>query len=188
MVKENKEILLSLDIDWVKSPRDAKQLLKVLLPILKKTKFKRTVFGQSHRDIAKLIDPIVNPIYCVNVDHHHDIQYHQTCPLECGFLSCNWLGHYMVNNKISGATWIANHDSIFNKYQLEVPYAKRNWSDRKSAVLNDDILDVKLDIEEISNFNYDYFFMCRSLHDSENNPAALMTFDTIEVIYKFLND
>ena len=31
--------LLSIYIDWVGSPRDAKELLEVLVPILKKKKF-----------------------------------------------------------------------------------------------------------------------------------------------------
>ena len=35
--------LLSIDIDWVGSPRDAKDLLENLVPIIKKNKFKKIV-------------------------------------------------------------------------------------------------------------------------------------------------
>ena len=46
--------LLSIDIDWVGSPRDAKDLLENLVPIIKKNKFKKIVVAQSHREINKI--------------------------------------------------------------------------------------------------------------------------------------
>lgn len=174
------ETLLSIDIDWVMSPRDSKDLLEVLIPIFKKTKFKKIVIGQSHREISKIVDTLVSPVYCVNVDHHHDIQYIPSEPLEAGFLSGNWLGHYMKSGRIKGCTWIANYDSAFNRYQ--------DW--RKDFVLlNNDILDTRLDINAVSDFEYDYFFMCRSFHNHfEGNWTALQTFDSIEVILKNLQN
>ena len=166
--------LLSIDIDWVGSPRDAKDLLENLVPIIKKNKFKKIVVAQSHKEINKIVDELNEPVYCVNVDHHHDIQYIPSEPLEAGFLSGNWLGHYMRSGKITGSTWIANYNSVFNRYQ--------DW--RKDFVLlNNDILDIKLDIKEISKFDYDYFFMFRSVHDPEDrNWTALQTYDAIEII------
>ena len=80
----------------------------------------------------------------------------------------------MKSGKITGCTWIANYNSVFNRYQ--------DW--RKDFVLlNNDILDIKLDIKEISKFDYDYFFMCRSFHNhEEGNWTALQTYDDIEII------
>ena len=172
--------LLSIDIDWVGSPRDAKELLEVLVPIFKKNKFKKIVLAQSHREINKIVDTLAEPVYCVNVDHHHDIQYIPSEPLEAGFLSGNWLGHYMKSGRITGCTWIANYNSAFNRYQ--------DW--RKDFVLlNNDVIDIKLDIKEIAKFDYDYFFMCRSFHNhEERNWTALQTFDAIEVILKNLQN
>ena len=60
--------LLSIDIDWVGPPRDAKELLEVLVPIFKKNKFKKIVLAQSHREINKIVDTLAEPVYCVNVD------------------------------------------------------------------------------------------------------------------------
>ena len=67
--------------------------------------------------IPCIIDGIKEPVYVVNIDHHHDIQYHDTDPLYRGFLSGNWLGHYLINKKVSGATWIANYNSLSNAFQ-----------------------------------------------------------------------
>ena len=44
--------LLSIDIEWVGPPRDAKELLEVLVPIFKKNKFKKIVLAQSHKEIS----------------------------------------------------------------------------------------------------------------------------------------
>ena len=100
MLKPTKTIL-SIDVDWVSDPRTFKDLLKTVSPIINNTSFDKIVFSQCHKDISHIIDDIKEPVYVVNIDHHHDIQYHDTDPLYRGFLSGNWLGHYLINKKVS---------------------------------------------------------------------------------------
>ena len=172
--KNKREVVLSLDIDWITNARDSKVLFETIFPIIKKTKFKKTVFKPSHGEINNLLDTINDPVYIVNIDHHHDIQYHNSDPLDKGYTSGNWLGYYLMKNKIDGITWVANHHSDFNNYQVG-PLA--------TNPLSDDLMYITFDIKEIEKYNYDYFFMCLSPHHLNGNIAALQAYDTIEVFY-----
>ena len=172
------ETILSIDVDWVSDPRTFKDLLKTVSPIIKNTSFDKIVFSQCHKDIKHIIDDIKEPVYVVNIDHHHDIQYHDTDPLYRGFLSGNWLGHYLINKKVSGATWIANYNSLTNAFQ--------NFKDPNS-ILIDDVIRIVYNLEEVNKHTYKYLFVCQSPHHSINNMSAFCAYEALLVLARLLD-
>ena len=177
MFKPTKTIL-SIDVDWVSDPRTFKNLLEVVCPIIKNTSFEKIVFSQYHKDIHHIVDDIKDPVYIVNIDHHHDIQYKETDPLHRGFLSGNWLGHYLINKKVLGATWIANYHSLTNAFQ--------NFADPNS-ILIDDIIKIVYDLEVVKKHTYDFLFVCQSPHHSINNMSAFCAYEALLVMARLLN-
>ena len=165
--------ILSIDVDWVGDPRTFKNLLKTVSPIIQNSSFEKIVFSQSHKDINHIIDNIKDPVYVVNIDHHHDIQYLETDPLHRGFLSGNWLGHYLIRKKVSGATWIANYNSATNHFQ--------NFKDPNS-ILIDDIIKIAYDLEEVNKHTYQYLFVCQSPHHSINNMSAFCAYEALLIM------
>ena len=164
--------LLSIDIDWVQNPEQCKKLIKIVGPIIKKTNFKEPLFCQTHKEIEKIIGKQKEPIYVVNVDHHHDLQYPNASISRKGLTSGNWLGYYLMEGKISGATWICNHNSLMNEFT--------NWGDAKT--LEDDMISIDPELAAIENFKYDWLFVCLSPHYLNNNPSAWCAFDALRYL------
>ena len=169
--------ILSIDVDWVGDPRTFKDLLKTVSPIIQNTSFEKIVFSQYHKDIRHIIDNIQDPVYVVNIDHHHDIQYVETDPLHRGFLSGNWLGHYLIRKKVLGATWIGNYHSGTNFFQ--------NFKDPNS-ILIDDVIKIVYDLEEVNKHTYQYLFVCQSPHHSINNMSAFCAYEALLVMARLL--
>ena len=154
--------LLSIDIDWVQTPAHFKKLIKIVGPIIKKTNFKEPLFVQTHGEIKNIIEKQTEPIYVVNVDHHHDLQYPNASIAKKGLTSANWLGYYLMEGKVAGATWICNHTSIMDKFY--------GWDSTKT--LEDDMILIDTELEAIEKFKYDWLFVCLSPHYLNDNPSA----------------
>tara|TARA_R100001244_G_scaffold119820_1_gene89385 strand:+ start:696 stop:1214 length:519 start_codon:yes stop_codon:yes gene_type:complete len=164
--------LLSIDIDWVQNPEQCKKLINIVGPIIKKNKFKKPLFCQTHREISKIIEKQTEPIYVINVDHHHDLQYQNSSITRKGLTSGNWLGYYLLEGKIAGATWICNHNSH-----------TQSWDGITGAkTLEDDMILIDPDLAAIEKFKYDFLFVCLSPHYINNNPSAWCAFDALRYL------
>jgi len=162
--------ILSVDIDWVSNWTQSKQLLNILSPKIKNGEFKEIAIRSHHQEIRDVIDPIEDDeIYVVNIDHHHDIAYGEHCALDKPFQSCNWLGKYLIEGKVSSAIWIANPDSEVKPFGIP-----------------EDSINIYYDLELINEFNYDTLFICRSPHYIWQNPSAygcLMALENLVNLY-----
>ena len=138
--------LLSVDIDWVQNPEQCKKLINTVGPIFKKNEFEKPLFCQTHKEISKIIEKQSEPIYVVNIDHHHDLQYQNSSISRVGLASGNWLGYYLMQGKVAGATWICNHNSQMDGFS--------NWSDAKT--LEDDMISIDPELATIEKFKYDF--------------------------------
>jgi len=164
--------LLSIDIDWVQNPEQCKKLINIVGPIFKKNKFEKPLFCQTHKEISQIIEKQTEPIYVVNVDHHHDLQYESDSISRKGLTSGNWLGHYLITGKISGATWICNHNSQMDGFT--------NWGDVETLEM--DMIAIDPELGAIEKFNYDFLFVCLSPHYINNNPSAWCAFDALKYL------
>tara|TARA_R110002020_G_scaffold327389_2_gene543340 strand:- start:862 stop:1386 length:525 start_codon:yes stop_codon:yes gene_type:complete len=164
--------LLSVDIDWVQNPEQCKKLINTVGPIFKKNEFEKPLFCQTHKEISKIIEKQSEPIYVVNIDHHHDLQYQNSSISRVGLASGNWLGYYLMQGKVAGATWICNHNSQMDGFS--------NWSDAKT--LEDDMISIDPELATIEKFKYDFIFVCLSPHYLTNNPSAWCAYEALRYL------
>ena len=103
-------MILSVDIDWIQSSFQYKELFKFLTP--KFVDCEQIIFIETHQQILKYIHKSEK---IVNIDHHHDIGYPDfngkihVPPINEG----NWVGYLTINNKLKEYIWIHNEDSEF---------------------------------------------------------------------------
>jgi len=152
------KVILSIDIDWVENWNQTQELLKKVSPRIKNGEFKNILVSQYHKDMKKLIEDTDEDVFVLNIDHHHDIAYEGSCPLEDVVRSCNWLGYYIKQGKVKGAIWVANRDSNMV-----------NW---EACGVSMEALDIHFDLDIVDKFKFDSLFICQSPHYiTESEPA-----------------
>ena len=160
--------ILSIDTDWVSNQRDFNSLLTTAAPILKKTPIKKVLFSPWHKDIHLIVDSLNKaelPIRIVNIDHHHDLQYLPNELISNGFLSSNWLGHYILENIVKEVLWISNYHSKMNGFQ-----------DIRTKLI-DEVIQITQDINQVGLYEYDYIFICQSPHHA--NTHSFCAYDAL---------
>ena len=156
--------VLSIDTDYVQSPRHFNDIIKFFLNYINDLDVKNIVFSQVHANIFYTLDPLCKRkqlIDLVTIDHHHDIWYQQV-PIN-SYNSGNWLGYYLnKKNFINNAYWLANYDSDRNNHN--------------------DLVTITYDINEVKFKKFDYVFVCNSPNYS--NILSEAAFETLINIVK----
>lgn len=169
MIKLTKNIL-SIDIDYVRSVHDFKNLLKFYIEIIPKIDTKNILFSQIHANIWYVLNPLFmkkEPVNIISIDHHHDIEFEDK--VKDGLQSSNWLGYYFQKrNFIQEAYWVNNADSL------------------SYCVGQDDLLTVTKDLSDVLFNKFDYLFVCESPQYTEKNYLAQMAFETLREITMLL--
>ena len=87
-------------------------IYSVLTKYLKDIPKEKRIFITDHREAFGVVRDHANgvPVSLINIDHHHDIAYHE-CPLTPNAADGNWVKCLYDNNLIQDYTWIRNNNS-----------------------------------------------------------------------------
>jgi len=173
--------ILSVDIDWVRNFTQMRDIVIKLTGMLNDRKFSTIQIDSTHDKIVKTIDLQKEPSYIVNIDHHHDLQYQSeeyNGRVSTGYKSCNWLGIEMCNKRITGCTWIAN----INSDHLKPLKPENDWEELGIGKDTDMVLDIKYDLNDIDNFEYNSMFLCQSpvyIQENWNAHGAWLAIEAV---------
>src|SRR6056300_819658 len=104
--------LLSIDLDWLKTGNQLKELNKLFFDKVKSVK--KIIFGNHHHIILEDLKNLKD-IHLYNIDDHHDIASE---PWHVNDIKNNisthgcWVGNLVEQNRIKKYHWIKNFNSV----------------------------------------------------------------------------
>lgn len=127
--------ILSIDCDWVRSPEQAIELVR----LCKHYQHNENVyFIKEHQTCANYIKS-GDTLY--NLDHHHDLGYNEWQSQNNGILGrANWIRTLIQKNMLHGYVWIKNYDSHTHEdvFEITKEIQRFNWFDDTSSLYNKD--------------------------------------------------
>ena len=123
MDKDN--YILSIDCDWVQSPRQFQQVVQYFIEKIKDVE--EVYFTEEHQFHYPHVP---ENVILVNIDDHHDLgykDYHYSW-MDKGILDeASWVFALIRYKKLKGYIWISNYNSHFsgnNQSSMELNYKK----------------------------------------------------------------
>jgi len=165
----NYKNVLSIDLDYAKSPEQQLKLIDIFCNILQTRS--EIYFVQTHHSV---LDFLSEPIHLYNIDDHHDMGYgpdplNYLLDKKCGVREGNWILHCILTGIVKKYTWIGNIDSKFIYEHISRPIRDLEYFKKT------------FDLSAINYVDFDKVFICES---QDYLASGAFLFEALKVLHK----
>ena len=160
--------ILSVDLDWIYEERQCLLINELLLK--KFNNAKKIIFIKSHHAFLKYYE---NESEIYNIDHHHDLGYDTTEPID-EYREGNWMMYFLKNNLLKKYVWVHNLKSVMNQTQLD---CLRNIDEYYNTI----------NLDVCNNEEFEKIIICES-YDYSNYYSPFMYNILLQICKSIFND